>query len=140
MTELDQDLTPIDYFEFIVPESEVVVKYIIDKLISFAIFENGIKKIEKNVSKHCYDVFTHKIIQQLMAFEFMAFDRDEFSQVSNKNDPDKIFFDQVFYGNNNWSSIEEPVYNIFIKVSTKVDRTASTLIKNRNCGIFVYLL
>ena len=110
MSEPDRPSTPIDYFEFIVPDSEIVVKYILDKLISFAIFENDVKKIEKNISKHCYDVFTHKIIQELVSFEFMAYEKDEFSHNPNINLEPKLFFDQVFFGNNVWSTIEEPVF------------------------------
>lgn len=91
--------------------TEIVVKYIIDKLVSYAVFEEYRKNIHNNINLHCYDVFTKKVVQDLVKYEFMAHDKDEFSHkvLEDYKDPN-FFFDQVFYGNNNWDKIEEPVW------------------------------
>ena len=117
MTETDRPSTPMIYLEIIESHSEIVAKYIIDKLISFAVFEDNIKRIDKNINKHCYDVFTKKVIQELVGFEYMAFDKDEFSNKIPDYQEPKLFFDQVFFGSNNWANIDEPV-NLLLIIET----------------------
>lgn len=95
--------------ETIESHSEIVAKYILEKLISYTIYEENIKQIDKNLNLHCYDAFTKKVLQDLVKFEYMAFDKDEFSSKHKGTEENKVFFNQIYFGSNNWSQSLEPV-------------------------------
>ena len=100
--------------------SEIVVNYLINKLISYTVYEADMKKIECNINSHCYDVFTKKVVQDLIQFEYIAYDKDEFSR-NKSSDEKSLFFNQVYFGSNNWLQTVEPV-NIVIITETAENR------------------
>ena len=114
MLEMDNPLISNSNIETIESHSEIIAKYIVDKLVSFAVFEQNRSRVNRSLSLHCYDVFTKKIVQDIVAFEHMAFDKDEFSFKNPSYNDTSYFFDQVYAGSNNWNAIEEPVSITFI--------------------------
>lgn len=105
--------------ETIESHSEIIAKYLVDKLISYTVYDQEKKHINTNLNFHCYDVFTKKVIQDLVEFEYMAYDQDEFSSKFQKFEENKMFFNQVYIGTNDWSQLEEPVIISFITESSK---------------------
>lgn len=89
--------------------SEIIVKYILEKLISFTNFKHYMKNIDKNINLHCYDVFTEKVITDLVHFNNIAYEKDEFSDKVTGVKEHKVFYNQVYHGNNDWSQLLEPV-------------------------------
>lgn len=99
-------------------ESEVVAKYIIEKLISLTMTYNTRNIIDDQIPDHCFNFF-HRMFTDLLQEEYIAYDRDDmFAEVNNE----QIFFDNRFSGVNDWNSLAEPH-------SSKIDRAASTYIK-----------
>ena len=86
-------------------DSEVIAIYIIEKCISYSIFEINKKDNNSKLSSHCYQTFTKKLLNSITYPDFIAYDKDEFS----KNQNSKYFFDNVYYGENNWTGMIEPV-------------------------------
>jgi len=102
-------------------ESEAVVKYIMEKIISLTISNHHIQTYvgEKQIAEHCFN-FYHKIFNDVLQEEYIAYDRDDMELSECESEP--IFFDNKYTGINDWSVLLEPK-------SSKIDRAASTYIK-----------
>ena len=85
--------------------SEIYARYIIDKCISYAFFEISKRDLDTKISSHCFNTFSKKLLNSVIYPDFITFDRDEFS----KNQTDTYFYDNVYYGVNDWKDILEPV-------------------------------
>ena len=111
MLEDENISTSIYKVETIESHTELISKYLIDKLMSYVFFEIENKQIEKKLNQHCYDVFTKKMMDDLIQFEHIAYDKDEFKtklNIPNAAEP-KIFYNQIYHGSNNWGGVLEPV-------------------------------
>jgi hypothetical protein len=95
--------------KFLDKNSELIIKSIIEKLISYTIFEVNRKDITSKINSFCFQSWTKKLLNSLIYPEYICHDKDEFTN-ANLN---KIgyFFDDGYYGENNWISVEEPVSN-----------------------------
>ncbi len=101
-------------------ESEVVAKYIFEKLISLTLTTHIRNKIDNQIPDHCFN-FYHRIFNDTLQIEYIAFDRDDMDEeIAQSKEP--IFFDNKYSGLNNWNGLKEPC-------SSKIDRSASTYIR-----------
>jgi hypothetical protein len=95
--------------KFLDKNSELIVKSIIEKLISYTIFEVNRKEINSKINSFCFHSCTKKLMNSLIYPEYICYDRDEFTNDNLNNI--SYFFDNTYYGGNNWISVEEPVSN-----------------------------
>jgi len=103
-------------------ESEIIARYILEKLISYTITNHTQNEINNKLPDFYFDFYRRMFIDVLQ-IEFMAYDRDDMvsDQTSMKNKT-MSFFDNKYNGLNDWSNLLEPK-------SSKIDRAASTFIK-----------
>ena len=102
-------------------QSEVIAKYIIEKLISYTITSHDRNEIDKKIPNHCFEFF-HRIFNDALQAEYIAYDRDDINIADNIEPNRPVFFDNRYNGFNDWSGLSEPK-------SSKIDRAASTYIK-----------
>ncbi len=100
--------------------SEIIAKYIIEKLISYTITNYDRNVIDQKIPNHCFEFF-HRIFNDALQAEYIAYDRDDI-KLKNFEPPRPVFFDNKYNGFNDWSGLSEPK-------SSKIDRSASTYIK-----------
>lgn len=87
--------------------SELIVRAIIEKLISYTIFEINRKEIDAKIKSFCFQSFTKKLVNSLVYPDYICFDKDEFTK-ENATEM-SYFFDNTYYGENKWITLEEPV-------------------------------
>lgn len=102
------------------PQSEIVAKYVIEKLISLTVTNYDRNVIDQKIPNHCFEFF-HRIFNDALQAEYIAYDRDDIG-VEKFEQTRPIFFDNKYNGFNDWSGLCEPK-------SSKIDRAASTYIK-----------
>ena len=100
--------------------SEIIAKYIIEKLISYTITSYDRNVIDEKIPNHCFEFF-HRIFNDALQAEYIAYDRDDIS-LERFEQKRPVFFDNRYNGFNDWSGLSEPK-------SSKIDRAASTYIK-----------
>lgn len=93
--------------------SELIVAYIVDKLISFTITKSDMKEVEKKIGNHCF-IFVREMLSNMVKMDSIAFDREDFNKDYQKlKEEESVFYDTIYEGVNDWSSINEPV-NIYL--------------------------
>ena len=65
-------------------ESEIIINYIIEKLISLSITESIKNKIDKSLPYFCYNQIYDSLIL-LNQLEFITYDKDDFYPINKKN-------------------------------------------------------
>ena len=130
--------------------SEEIARYMIEKVISYAISRIFIKKVEEELPHECFD-FTKKVLSTYIKTQFITYDKDEYNhsvapsftlddteqksqsnisevfnnqlrRVSTNNfDLSNKFYNNFYHGDNNWDLISEPEVN-------SIDRYASAMI------------
>jgi len=99
----------MDDRNFSLPGSEIIVKYIIDKLISYAITNSNKNEIEKKIGLHCFK-FLRSMLKEMILMDNLCFEREDYKINQNKlKEKEPIFFDNVLSSYNDWSEIAEPV-------------------------------
>ena len=138
--------------------SEIIVNYIINKIISLTITKSTLSEINKRIPQKCCD-YCEESINSLISSLYIFYDKDEERNINEKmifnsdieeiknnevnnfksidlicNENESIlnnyFFNNHNLGENNWDLIDEPK-------STNIDRYATTFIKleERNLGL-----
>ena len=101
--------TSIEEINFALSGSEIVVKCIIDKLISYTITNSYMNEIEKNIGFHCFK-FLRSMLNEMVLMNTLSFDREDYKIHPKKlKEEEPVFFDHIFPGVNDWSEIPEPV-------------------------------
>lgn len=89
-----------------------MVKYILDKLISYTITNSNKNEIEKNIGHHCFK-FLRSMLNEMISMNSLSFDREDYKINPNKlKEEEPVFFDNTYFGYNDWSEISEPVLKI----------------------------
>ena len=83
--------------------SEIVAKMVIDKIISYTFTKVIITRIDNKIPKHCFNYVT-KMCNDIISCNKILYDRDD--TVDHEN---RVYFDDKYYGLNNWDTIDEPV-------------------------------
>ena len=91
-----------------------MANYILEKLISFTITESEKKIREKNMGNHCFN-FIKTMLNQMLMMNSIAYDREDYNVEIVEQKKEDLFYDNIYYGVNNWKGINEPV-NKFIKM------------------------
>jgi len=90
-------------------QGEIISNYIIEKLISYTITESYRNEIDKSLGLHCFnflkDMLNHMIIINNIAYEREDYDIEDVKELEEQ----PIFYDNIYYGFNDWSGINEPV-------------------------------
>jgi hypothetical protein len=123
-------------YNFSLSQGEQVANYILEKLISFTITESEKKEMEKNMGNHCFN-FIKVMLNQMVMMSNIAFDREDYKIEVNDQKKKDLFYDNIYYGANDWKGICEPVLlfkiyfilNINFKRKNKIDRSATTNIR-----------
>jgi hypothetical protein len=61
----------------------------------------------------------NNLLNSTVHLEYMAYDRDDGcydNEQNSVNSDDQMFYDNCYYGINDWSEIPEPVYILFINI------------------------
>jgi hypothetical protein len=83
----------------------------LEKLISYTITESEKKEMEKNMGSHCFN-FIKVMLNQMVMMSNMAFDREDYNIEAidtNEQKKEDLFYDNIYYGTNDWKGICEPV-------------------------------
>jgi hypothetical protein len=98
-------------------DSEIVVKFIIEKLISYTITETNRIQNSKVIPSVCYD-YMKTLLLETVQMELITYDQDLTEKTTYEHEDqliEEIPSRQMFYGNrisgiNDYSFLEIPVY------------------------------
>jgi hypothetical protein len=85
--------------------SEMVVKEIIEKLISYCITKISAAENELMIPAFCFD-YSKKVINNLLEATFFLYEQDDFLTKKKEN---KLFYNYQYQGSNEWKVTFEPV-------------------------------
>ena len=86
------------------PNSELIAKYALDKILSYTETEINRKLDESLISPFCYE-YTENLLQNTLNIMNIFYEK-----IDKKDDfKNNIFLYNKFYGDDDWSVIEEPV-------------------------------
>ena len=86
---------------------EIIAQYIIEKCISYTIYEINKSSYQFKINDHCFETFTKKLLNLTAFPRYITYDKDEFCK--SKEEDFKYFFNNIYYGENTWTGIDEPV-------------------------------
>jgi len=67
--------------------------------------------MEKNMGNHCFN-FVKTMLNQMLMMNNIAFDREDYNVDFTEQKKEDLFYDNVYFGVNNWKGISEPVIKL----------------------------
>jgi|LauGreDrversion4_2_1035121.scaffolds.fasta_scaffold22739_1 hypothetical protein len=97
-------------------DSEIVAKFIIEKLISYTVTESNRIRNFKDIPSFCND-YLKTLLTETLNMEFISYDHDITEKTSNHQQNEligdipsrQIFYENRIYGINDYSYLEIPV-------------------------------
>lgn len=97
-------------------DSEIVAKFIIEKLISYTVTESNRIRNFKDIPTFCND-YLKTLLTETLNMEFISYDHDITEKTSNQQQNEligdipsrQIFYENRIYGINDYSYLEIPV-------------------------------
>lgn len=91
--------------------AEIIGKYIVDKLISFAITESNSRELDKQLGNHCF-LFLKNFLNKMISMNYISYEREDYKvNHSILKEQEEIFYSNRHIGLNDWSCTYEPVNN-----------------------------
>jgi hypothetical protein len=89
--------------------SEIIARYMVEKIISYTITDSNKKEIDKHIGNHCF-FFLSKMLSQMIQMESITFDREDYKlDLNSIKENELIFYDGIYHGINDWTATIEPV-------------------------------
>jgi hypothetical protein len=87
----------------------------IEKLLSFTITESMKNEINKQIGSHCFDSI-HTLFNEMIRTDYLFYDREDYKlnktsviDESLGHPPGQVFYNNKYYGQNEWNIIPELV-------------------------------